>query len=594
MSLSRFTFKNSRLTTFTAHNILKTKHERKMSSRIYPDDQYTDSPNYPAILDLSPKPSYRRERDNKLNKIKKLGTVEEKFFGINMPRFYGWSSLMLKEGNFPFNFLPFIQHITRTDYIDVDQFPFSSNLSQTEIENLVKRIRPQLQDAILLEMVKKRPRHEVDGRAEAMGEGELADEATKGVVEQINRILSANLVQQAAHLYETEIDFEPRIEAFWRVGGFYPDQKTFEDRKKDKEDHEKDLKTNRYAKRKIQEEPEDLVGHFIQYLGQPILQLRSSRPLKPLETRLPLAHTSATEVTEGVTSSKPHLMPDLSRVPVLRYDPGFYGLEKIRRHGTNIPGFWPGDPNEFGLLSFHSRGHLLGRPPSFGTKDTTHTVTAQAILAGFSWLLGQATYQGFTTFQDLTYPLATSSVVTDGRVFSFFASQLNTLLFHDEHIDENPRVNVCYGTPTRELFQSIQGDEIIGWDDRVVQQLVEVYLNAPANREGVDLKPYLDKDAPYVKDIDHEERRVWLHEQFRYLSSNRPRHRLDPEIYDWENIYKIKFQTRPLDPRRRFFEVGVDPFKRRLDDRKNCYIPKKLRDPENPKKKLKDSFWPDC
>ncbi|KAG8324387.1 structural constituent of ribosome [Homalodisca vitripennis] len=305
-----------------------------------------------------------------------------------------------------------------------------------------------------------RHRHIVDGRADMMGEGELADEVTKGVVEQLNRILSANLAQHAPHLYETEIDFEPRIEAFWRVGGFHPDQQTYDERKKDKEDHEKELKTNRFAKRKIKEEPDDLVGHFIQYIGQPILQLRSSRPLRPLEPRL--SSTSTTAIEEGVTSVKPHLTPDLSQVPVLRYDPGFYGLEKIRRHGTNIPGFWPGDPNEFGLLSFHSRGHLLGRPPSFGAEDVSHTITAQAMLAGYSWLLGQASYQGFTTFQDITYPLTTTTVVTDGRIFSFFASQLNTLLFHEEFIDENPKVNVCYGTPTRELFQKIEGDEIIG------------------------------------------------------------------------------------------------------------------------------------
>ncbi|KAG8323793.1 structural constituent of ribosome, partial [Homalodisca vitripennis] len=78
-----------------------------------------------------------------------------------------------------------------------------------------------------------------------------------------------------------------------------------------------------------------------------------------------------------------------------------------------------------------------------------------------------------------------------------------------------------------------------GWDDRALRQLVEAYLNSPMEREGVDMKPFLDKDAPYVKDISQEERRVWLHDQFRYLSSNRPRHRLDPEIYDWEYIYKV-------------------------------------------------------
>lgn len=38
-----------------------------------------------------------------------------------------------------------------------------------------------------------------------MGEGELSDEVTKGVVEQINRVLSVNLAHLAPHLYETEV-----------------------------------------------------------------------------------------------------------------------------------------------------------------------------------------------------------------------------------------------------------------------------------------------------------------------------------------------------------------------------------------------------
>lgn len=124
------------------------------------------------------------------------------------------------------------------------------------------------------------------------------------------------------------------MEAFWRVGGFHPDQETYNSRKKDIEDHKKDLKNDRFAKRKIQEEPDDPVGHFIQYLGHPLLQLRHADPLKPLEPR-----PSPVSSKEGREETKTALRdPALAHIPVLKYDPGFYGLEKIRRHGTNIPG----------------------------------------------------------------------------------------------------------------------------------------------------------------------------------------------------------------------------------------------------------------
>lgn len=99
------------------------------------------------------------------------------------------------------------------------------------------------------------------------------------------------------------------------------------------EDHKKELKNNRFAKRKMEEEPDDVVGHFIQYLGHPVLQLRHENPLKPLEPR----PASSVSEGQGNTQSAPR-EPNLTHIPVVKYDPGFYGLEKIRRHGTNIPG----------------------------------------------------------------------------------------------------------------------------------------------------------------------------------------------------------------------------------------------------------------
>lgn len=120
------------------------------------NNEYTDKPQYPPILNLSKESRYIRDRDQKLEKLKKVGTVEEKQIGINMPRYYGWSSLILKEGNYPFNILPFIKHITRTDYIQTEQFPFLNNYSQLEIESIINSIRPQLQESIIMEASMKK------------------------------------------------------------------------------------------------------------------------------------------------------------------------------------------------------------------------------------------------------------------------------------------------------------------------------------------------------------------------------------------------------------------------------------------------------
>lgn len=162
MALCRFAYKKVRLNSPTPPEIVQIfklglHPSRSLSSTIQADNnEYTDTPMYPTILNLSPESVMKRERDVKLDKLKKLGTIEEKLIGINIPRFYGWSSLMLHEGNYPLNFMPFVQHITRTDFIEVESFPFTNNNSQSEVNIAIDKIRPQLQDALIMEIAKKR------------------------------------------------------------------------------------------------------------------------------------------------------------------------------------------------------------------------------------------------------------------------------------------------------------------------------------------------------------------------------------------------------------------------------------------------------
>ncbi len=64
-----------------------------------------------------------------------------------------------------------------------------------------------------------------------------------------------------------QVDYEPRCEAFWRVGGFYL---TEEDRKL------------RKAKEIDESLLEDPIDRFFQYYGAPVLQLRNKLLLPPL------------------------------------------------------------------------------------------------------------------------------------------------------------------------------------------------------------------------------------------------------------------------------------------------------------------------
>jgi len=272
-------------------------------------------------------------------------------------------------------------------------------------------------------------------------------------------------------------------------------------------------------------------------------------------------------------------------VPFYDLDPRCHGFFATNVHGTNIPGFWPGDSHEFGLLSYHSRGYMKDR--TFGWEDNKEALDTQGVMTSFGWLMSQAAYQGFNTYNDITYPLTTQTIISNGQLWSFYAYQLNTILLHSDNTTNNKLRNICYGTEPLKLFESIDTEgKIIGFNDDVLKMLIQFYLNAPKERPDTVMKPYLGENVKVIADIEDEARREWLEKYYKHLVSNRPRQRLMYEIYHWEKIYKIKFNTRFHEARKRPFELDQNPYNRKLDEHTPKYIPKVLR-PGGPKSKAK-------
>lgn len=257
-----------------------------------------------------------------------------------------------------------------------------------------------------------------------------------------------------------------------------------------------------------------------------------------------------------------------------------------------VAGFWPGDRDEFGLLSIHGRGHILERRESYGPEDNLEALHCQAITASFGWLLAQASYQGFTTFNDLTYPLATQTAITNGQLWSLYAYQLNTIVMHNDQIDTNPKHNICFGTNPMKLYDTVENGKVQGLNDDVLKMIVQFYLNSPEEREH-EMKPFLGEEEQVVADIEDDNKRCWLENRYKHLVSNRPKHLLSPEVYLWEQIYKIQHKTRFFEAKRRPFELGKNPFKRRLDEHLPSYIPKALRPYPRHKKKFETTYYPD-
>ena len=236
-------------------------------------------------------------------------------------------------------------------------------------------------------------------------------------------------------------------------------------------------------------------------------------------------------------------------------------------------GFWPGDPNQFGLLSYHQRGHHLTRHYK-DPEDNLRAIDRQGILSSFAWLNSQANFLGFTTFNDVTYPLLTQTIITNGQLWSFFVYQLNTVLIHSKHIEDNPQRNICWTTPVLKLYEGIVDGKLVGFNDQVLQNLLKFYANVPEERLGVEMRPYLSKEEKVCGDYQDDDQRQWLEREYKHLVSNRPRHALDYEIYAWEKIYKIDHETKFLDKKRRPFEYGIKPWNRKLDERLPRYIPR--------------------
>ncbi|XP_017785719.1 PREDICTED: 28S ribosomal protein S30, mitochondrial [Nicrophorus vespilloides] len=513
---------------------------RCFSVGVQQEDEYVPVAQYPKILDTSYEAKQARKKEAKWKEIKDVKTVEEKQIKLNMPRYYGFKCYVFQEDKVPYNNLNLAQHITKTHLIPTRTLPeFYNDIS---VDGHLVAIKSQIEEALLIEYEGYK-RNNTN-----LTEKQIEDALSSSIVKQLNRILINNLVEDNSHLLDTQVDYDARIEAFWYAGGMNPPLNV------------KKYRTGVEWRKHTEDDPVDRAIH---YSGSPSVQLRNELPLPPI-----IPHSEASN-------------PDF-KVPFFKYDPRTVGTTTTHKHAANIAGYWPGEKYQFGLMSYHKRGHMLER--NFGDEaDAKEALHRQGILSSFGWLSAQANMLGFTTFNEITYPMVTQTVITDGQKFSFYLYQMNTILMNGDNYKENPLKNVCWAIPETELFEEIKDGKLVGFNDEVLKSLLKFYKNVPQERLGVNLRPYLAGEK-IIANYSDDDKRNWLEREYKYLVSNRPRFKLDYEVYHWEKIYKIDHKTRPIEARRRPFELFVDPWKRTLDDRQPNYIPRKLR-PDLPRHK---------
>lgn len=113
--------------------------------------EYTETPEYPPILDMSLEARLRRNRERIHEKIQKLNTIEEKQIALNMPRFYGWQCIMLNEDKVPYNAMPLVQCYTRSHFIPVEKLPDCYLDTASAADEITKEVRSLIEDAISIE-----------------------------------------------------------------------------------------------------------------------------------------------------------------------------------------------------------------------------------------------------------------------------------------------------------------------------------------------------------------------------------------------------------------------------------------------------------
>lgn len=116
---------------------------------------------YPPTEDLSWKAKWKRKRQEWHDKIKSLETVEEKLFEINMPRYYGWKSLILKEHFIPYDALSHAQYFTRTHIVKESGLPayYNNIISTEQLDRMVQAIKSDIEDNIIFEYCIRRYRY---------------------------------------------------------------------------------------------------------------------------------------------------------------------------------------------------------------------------------------------------------------------------------------------------------------------------------------------------------------------------------------------------------------------------------------------------
>ncbi|CAH8665224.1 unnamed protein product [Heterobilharzia americana] len=184
--------------------------------------------------------------------------------------------------------------------------------------------------------------------------------------------------------------------------------------------------------------------------------------------------------------------------------------------------FWEGDPCEFGLLgvidlnnSEHVRNEISHTTLPENVKENIlmrHGI-AEAILTAFAWTSAQAYNQGFTLYNELTYPLCAQLILMDETHIQLLRFQLNSITSLWKAEDSMLPYNLAWYSPRVELCKLHSDSGSNSWlhvNEEAISLITSAMLH-PVDKtvSSETLRPYLaDGSAPRNYLISKSDKRL--------------------------------------------------------------------------------------
>jgi len=559
-----------------------------------------------AVAQYPPIPAHKNPKEAADAKAKsfmaKLKTVEEKQYQINRPKYYGWYSYILTQNWVPVDAKEFLQFATQTRV--VEGLPSCYNGNEERVNQLVDNIAPIVEQIVLNDQLYSEQGREVendlvpkvDHRAVYWEGGrayKLQQFKSEQLMIKLHQVVSTVLAgeKEGEHLQTVSEDFKSRNEAFWFRGGINPDKSMLKKRegtKKLKEKHrEKGYKVTGGDGLHPAMTDSDVTAPYeraLQFMGENTVQVRGQDPLPPF-----------------VSLSDP-LVTETGHVPIAPHDPRNWGYKAHTQHGTNVPGYWPQDNNQHGLLLLSHRTNsfnyqAMASPGVINSQVVRDQLTSKALLSCFGWLLPQSVHLGFGPMTDLTYPLSSQAVLSDGQTWTYYAYQLNTTDLTSNSPAEHTQNNILWTGEDLKLYEKVEDGKLINYNPSVLAPLIRMYLRKGEER-NYSLTPHLG-DVSTVTDFNDDYQRKFLFDRIRDVYSRRPPKVEKPEMYLWEKMHLVdhpgQLNMNLGLRRRRWFQMAKvshmgkehwHPEFKSLDEQSHRYIPKGYREPWQRKKGL--------